>query len=369
MKKHLKKSIALLLCAAALGACFCGTTVVAAEKIYDLPQEYRVAGGHANYDLSAKADEQDFDFYTEFDKPPSVVDEKIVCRSLAEQKIIYNKAIFTEVDISVDIGTINKNGKFDAGIYVGVQSDMSGKLDDITAYNINLERGADKNAYFLKLHCFERMYAGVKAEIGPVVLPMNTVRLRVVIKNGTLYAFVNGESTPRLTYSVGNISGYVGFRSFYSPNTFDNISIIGAANEIDRSGLNELRLKAQAMIDSGTLTADSLEKLSRAIADSETAIAQGDAYETERACDALKAAMAAVIYKCDFEILEKFIAEAQNIIDNGVGKYTRNSFISLGKVLDKCKTLTAESDEDTLSYWAGRLRLRIDELIGYGDGK
>lgn len=355
----MKKKTAAILCVAALFAVSVGGDVTA--ETYGPTYEYTVSGGKAVYDFSDGGDKNHFDFYTEFDAMPDIVDGKIVCWSLAEQKIVYKNAIYADVDVSVDISTINNNGKFDAGIYVGLKSGVSGALDGVTGYCVNLERGADKSTYYIKIHEFDHRYLGAKAEIGSLVLPLNVVRLRVVIKDGMLYAFAGGSDTPQITYDLGDISGYVGFRSFYSPNTFDNIEIIGSVNEVDTTELTALTFRAQGLLSS--VTDNSRSALEAALAVAEQAAETKSAYEIDRAVMRLKTAIGGAIVKRNYATLLEWLAEADTKTNADGNIYTANSWASFCKVREMCRSFSVDSDAEDLSYWANRLRLRIDSLI------
>lgn len=353
-----KKYTVAGICAAALVGSL-GVTGVCAET-YDLPDDYRVSGGKISYDFSDSASVSDFAVYTEFDRSPTVTDERMVCWSLAEQKIVYKNAMYSDVDVSVDIGTINKNGKFDAGIYVGLKSGVTGALDGVTGYCVNIERGASESKYYLKLHEFDRRWLGTRKET-VLVLPLNVVRLRVVVKNGTLYAFAGETNTPQLTYNAGDLFGYVGFRSFYSPNTFDNIEIIGSANEPNTEQLNALVLRAREIAD--IVTDESRASLDAALTSAERAAESENAYDIDTAVTQLKTAIDSAVVKRDYSVLVQWIAEADRISNTDGKTYTANSWASFCKVLEMCKCFTAESDPEQISYWAGRLRLRLDTLV------
>lgn len=352
----MKKKTAAILCIAALFAVTGGATA----ETYDMPEEYRVPGGKVVYDFSGENDINDFSLYTEFDKKPAVVDGKIVCWSLAEQKIVYKNAIFSDVDVSVDIGTINKNGKFDAGIYLGITGETSGKLDGITGYCVNLERTAGETSYRLKLHKFDHRYEGALAEKSGLILHTNEVRLRAVIKNKVLYAFAGDDSAPKLIYAIGNVTGRVGLRSFYAPDTFDNIEITGAALDVDTAELSALAERARDL--AGGLTASSRAAVESALAAAEEAISFGSVYEIDEAISLLDVALKNAVVRRDYDTLVQWIAEADEKTNTGE-KYTANSWAAFCKVKDMCKTLTEDSGEDEISYWANRLRLRLDNLI------
>ena len=255
------------------------------------------------------------------------------------------------MDVSVDIGTINKNGKFDAGIYVGLKSGVTGALDGVTGYCVNIERGASESKYYLKLHEFDRRWLGTRKET-VLVLPLNVVRLRVVVKNGTLYAFAGETNTPQLTYNAGDLFGYVGF---------DNIEIIGSANEPNTEQLNALVLRAREIAD--IVTDESRASLDAALTSAERAAESENAYDIDTAVTQLKTAIDSAVVKRDYSVLVQWIAEADRISNTDGKTYTANSWASFCKVLEMCKCFTAESDPEQISYWAGRLRLRLDTLV------
>lgn len=355
MKKRIL-FIAMVLAVATVFSLTGATAAAAAET-------YEVSGWRTTIAFD-KGDEQSLRLYTEFGRAPWLMDGKLYCWTLAEQKVIYKTQKYDDVDVSVDISTINPSGKFDSGIYVHANN-VSGNLDGATAWNVNLERGADKTTYYLKLHRFENgRYVGAPVEQSGLKLPMNTVHLRVVVKSGMLYAFVNYEKTPRLTYEIGREEGYVGLRNFYSPNYFDNLSIVGEGNARD-TALDELLDRAKS-VDTATLTADSLHELTQAIAAADEADNQ---YRAEEAEKRLKNAMDNLVTRQSYETLSALVSEAKQLTNDGGERYTANSWTTLQKVIARCEMLDETSSEQEISYWANRLQIKISDLIVYGGGK
>ena len=345
-----------------------GSSALMVERPLALYYEYQVEGGKVFFDFSDETQLDNFRLLTQFnpEQKPRIVDERLVFWSLSEQKAVYTSAKFTNVDISVDIGTINHNGKFDAGIYVQLKDVFTNNLDGVSGWCVNLERGAGDATYYLKLHKFNYGYDGCYVELESLKLPMNLVNLRVVVKDGYLFAFVNHEETPRFFYYVGEHTGYVGLRSFYSPNRFDNLTIIGDANAIDLTYLNELVSKANT-IDSAVLTSETANNLSVAIQKAQAVnVSTTNQYELDEIVNELELAIKSIVIKHDYNGLLAIIEQAEAFENPNGNVYTKHSWDALQLVLGRCKTLTDNSSENDISYWANRLLLKMQQLTPYG---
>lgn len=351
MKKNIVIIALILAVAIGFSSLFLSTPVASAQASYE------VVGWRTTIEFNP-GDEKHFSFFTEFDRSPWLMDGRLYFWTLAEQKVIYLDHKYDDVDISVDISPVNKSGKFDSGIYVHA-NDVGGKLDKIDAWNVNLERAADKTTYFLKLHRFENgRYMGCPIEVSGLRLPMNKVNLRVVVKSGILFAFVDHQETPAFRYNIGSKSGYVGLRNFYSPNYFDNLSIVGVGNQKDSSF--DTIIDDAKKIDLDKLTAESENALNSAIDAAEKADNQ---YSLENAVAEIKKAMHDALIKRTAEDLDSAILTAEGITDSSM--YTANSWNSLQSVLSICKNVNT-ADEEAVSYWTYRLELRMLSLIKYG---
>ena len=235
-------------------------------------------------------------------------------------------------------------------------------MDAITAWNVNVEHGATNSTMDLKLHRFENgKWMGIKVEILGLPYSGDTINLRVVVKNGMLYAFLNGKTTPTFTYEVGEGSGLVGLRNFYSPNYFDNFSVTGLANTVRTSKLDEMKALATEELTKPLASVCKAE-LEAAIALAENAETQSQVDEAQAALDsALKRAVTARTYA----ELSELIGKAGEIENPDGEKYTGNSWNSFQAVKQICDGLTEESSEYDISYWYGRLQARIDNLVAY----
>ncbi len=321
---------------------------------------YLVEGGRAVYDFSSPDQQENWQFFTEFDKTPWIQDGKLFAWTLAEQKMILLRNRFTDVDVSVDISTINEGGKFDAGIYVGAFG-VSGQIDGINAWQVNIEHSAGNSSYYLKLHRFENAWKGVKLEVSGIPYTGDTIHLRVVVKEGVLYAFLNHQKEPTLTYNIGVTTGHVGLRCFYSPNVFDNFTVIGEGIPVEEGRMDSLTAQAQALLEEN-LAEESLQALREAVSLAESATTQT---EVDGAVKALEAAVERAVPARSFAELTALIAETQTLANPDGMVYTENSWNSLMAVKDICKGLHEASSEWDISYWYGRLKTRMDDLIPY----
>ena len=355
----MKKSLILLTAITALS--FALTPCLPLQSASAVTDDYSVAGGRCVVEFEDSKDEALFDLYTELDKAPWLMEGNLVAWTLAEQNIIFKDKTYTDVEVSVDISTVNENGKFDSGIYVAAK-DAIDRMDGITAWEVNIEHGAGNPTFDLKLHRFEnRIWKGAVVEIFALPYAGDTMNLRVVVKGGTLYAFLNGSKAPAITYNIGNEGGMVGMRNFYSPNTFDNFSVTGEGNAVDVSLLEHYAKLAREEIKK-PLVEECLNELNTALALGREAKTQE---ETDQAAQALKTALERAVEKHTQEELSMLVERADSL-ENPQGKvYTVNSWNSLLAVKEICAALTSESGEYDISYWYGRLDARINGLVSY----
>ena len=323
--------------------------------------DYFVEGGRFTVDFNEKSDENYFQLFTEFDKKPWIMDGSMHTWSLAEQKIILKNYVYTDVEVSVDISTINECGKIDAGIFVQA-ANANYQMDGIDAWCINFEHGANQKTFNLKLHRFlAGRWLGAKVEVMGLPYHSDNAHLRVVVKNGYISAFVNGAEEPDFTYFVGKVSGSVGLRSFYAPNIFDNFTVTGAPHSVDRTYLDQLVVKAENALTK-TLASDCVTALESAINKATQAVSQT---EVDQAVMDLENALEQVVEKYTFAQLAELIQTANAIENTDGAVYTRNSWKSFVAVKAICESLTEQATEYEISYWYGRLQARINGLVPY----
>ena len=335
------------------------------QPIADVNADYTVDGGRLTIDFEHPSQTNHFSLYTEFDKLPFIMDGKLYAWTLAEQKIILRAYTYTDVEVNVDLTTINECGKIDAGIYVQA-SNANSQLDGITAWCVNVEHGATSKTFNFKLHRFENgKWLGAFIELMGIPYYSDNVHLRVVVKSGMLYAFLNSSKTPAFEYYIGESEGQVGLRSFYAPNIYDNFSVVGNAHKVNRTNLDNLVSIALEKLNNSKDICFATE-LATAVENAKNALTQVQVDSAEKALmDILEKA----ISKRTLSELYSLIEQSASILNPNGSVYTANSYSSFVAVRNICIGLNENSSEYDISYWYDRLLAKINGLIAYKRGE
>lgn len=329
-------------------------------KYYPIEDQYHVEGGKVAFDFEDESQLNSFDAFTEFNVYPFMMDGSIYFDTLSESKFIYNERTFTNVDVSVDINTINPHGKFDTGIYIGTNFDHP--IDHCIAYEVNLEKGNDDPTFHLRVHRFHYGWRGIQIEASGLKLPMVDLNLRVVVKGGTLYAFVNHQKTPTLHLDIGGGNNYVGIRNYYSPVYIDNFTVIGSGLEVQKSKLDQLISQADAL-EASKYTTNSYNALASVLAEAKIAKQGSDQYAIDKYTELLEKALGNLVVKRTSNELEETLVRAKAISNEGE-KYTKNSFKALTMVIAISENVD-RNNEDDVSYWCNQLDKKIEALTEY----
>lgn len=318
--------------------------------------DYTVSGGKLTYNFDTSTELQNFSLYGEFSTVPYWKDGKVYCRSLEEQKMILNNYTFSEVEITADVITLSNSGKFDGGFYIQASNAGNG-MDKINAYSINIEHGVGASTYIVKLHQFNQAWSGIKVEKAGITLQGNVVKLKAVVKAGTLYVFADDMDNPLFSYAIGTTAGQIGFRSFYSPHAFDNLTIVSPSITLNKAELESLKTQASNMVASNKYTQNSVTALNSAISLANSA---NTSEAIENAILALNKALKKALEKKSFAELTTLINQANLITDSS--KYTTDSYASFKAVLTYAKALTSSSAEHDIAHWYNELDLSIKGL-------
>ncbi|MGN1040536.1 MAG: hypothetical protein ACI4QL_03810, partial [Candidatus Fimimonas sp.] len=299
--------------------------------------------------------------YSEFpDQSVKYLDGKIFAPTLCESKIVYNKHTFKNFEAEVEMSTINPKGKFDSGIYF-YGSGFNDKIDGCTAWEVNVEHVAGGTTYALKLHRFENnRWTGVRSEVFGLPYTSDVVRLKIVVNNGILKAYVNG-SRSLLTYGVGNGSGYVGLRNFYAPVAFDNLKITAEEISLNTSEL-EKAINQAVSIDESLYTKKTFSALESAVQKASSALQSQYQSEIDRACEQLNAAICGLVKTVSKEEMQKIVSQAKAVVENA-DKYAKNTVSSMEKVLYFAEIAIQNDDVDEMSYWYGILEHKLSRTI------
>lgn len=324
-----------------------------------IADSYSVTGGREIIEFN-ETTKSLFDVHTPYNISPEFNSGNLVFNSLSEHEVILKNRVFSNVEINVVLGTINKGGKFDAGVIFGVNNFVT--VGRFNGYALSLEYSGGES--YMKLHKWENTnWAGVKTEVSGVVLEREN-HLRVVVKDGYVYAFLNYSNTPTITYQVGSVSGNIGFRSFYAPNYFTDFSITGNSITLDKNEFNSLLSQAN-QIDKSTITANSRILLEEAIQLSESNKNSGFQSDIDNCVIKLKYALSKIVKIHTYSELTDLIEQARLLTNNGV--YTVNSWNSLQQVIIQCSLLNSGSNSEDISYWYEALKEKQEFLIKYSE--
>lgn len=357
----MKKFVTCIAVAAALAAAAASFPTGVAAAVSD---PYTVEGGRVVYTFEDTSDLRAFGRYSQLGYNMYVAEGKLWSYVFGEQKVVLKDKQFEDVDVSVDIETLNARGKFGSGIYVGA-SNPSDAADGITAWQVAVERDAGQPSYNVRLHYFQNgSYVSYYAAAYSIPVVRDVIHLRVVVKDNVIYAFTDGRREPLFSCDTsvwGGAAGMVGLRCYYSPNRFDNFSVTGELLPVDTAEMDALAEAAQAKLKEN-LAAESRSALEAALALAEAATTQT---ETDDAAAALSQAIGRAVTAHTAAELAALIERAAALRNPEEARYTANSWASLQKVLEIAQTKTAAGERE-LSYWYERLDARVRNLIAYG---
>ena len=206
------------------------------------------------------------------DGSKAAVEEGMLCtKAGTETKIILKNYISAaNMDICVDILPGTANGSMNGGLYL-LASAAGSAQDQITAWNVQAERGAGNRNLVVGLHRFDSVNGWQRAYVSVCLYDYfaeseikEPVRLRVVVKDGKLAAYVDGKLLWE-NLDVGDLScGGIGIRSQDASMKFDNFTYTTDASAAIPGDVNgdgvvnsaDARLVLQCVVKLSMLTDD-----------------------------------------------------------------------------------------------------------------
>lgn len=323
-------------------------------------------GGQIAYDFSNTDNiYENFNIYSEEAGQGFYADSGYLCSiGRAETKaILKNPSTLSKYSIEADFYPAFAEGGLDVGFYIHA-SGVGNRIDDIKAYNINLEKSSFNNLLTVKIHSFNHYYAG-ELTANSITIKKCPVNLRVDVNENKIKAYVNHSKNPIIDYTLTSWEpGSVGFRAFRGvANKINNLKICSPDFPIDNSKLLSL-INEIHQLDLSIYTVESVNNLNEVLAEA-TALVTDNQYEIDQMCKKLEKAMNELLLKGSFEELVTLIERADNIINNDEGLYTYNSFNSLKLIVERAKKMTQSSSETEISYFVKILKQALDGLIKY----
>lgn len=355
MKKLLSLSIALC---AVFGFALNGQAEVPAQGYYEAGQKV--------FDFSyANNIYQNFNIYSEEEGQGFYATDGYLCSvGRAETKaILKNPSTISQYSLEADFYPSFASGGLDVGFYIHA-SGAGNRIDDIKAYNINLEKSSFSNILTVKIHSFNHSYVG-ELTANSVTIKSCPVNLRVDVNENNIKAYVNHSKNPIINYTLTSWEpGGVGFRAFRGvANKISNFKIYSSDFPVDSSKLLYL-IDEIHQLNLSKYTEESVNNLNEILAEA-TALVTDNQYEIDQMCKKLEKAMNKLLLKGSFEELEALIETADNTINNDEDLYTYNSFNSLKLITSRAKKITSSSNETEISYFVNLLKQALNGLIKY----
>ena len=323
-------------------------------------------GGVLAVDFSTADAAENFNFYSELYGHGFYLSDGYLCSSgrTENKAILKSPTALTQYTVEADFHKVNEIAPIDAGFYIHASS-ATGVIDDIIAYNVNVEKPIKSNNVTIKIHRFQNSYLGELLSVG-LTVKSYPVKLKVCVDHENVKVFVNNGKNPVIDTNLPQFSvGSVGIRAFRgSPAKISNFKLTTHDLPANTTILNQTINKAEQISDLSIYTTNSATAFSNALKQAKEvpAINQSD---VDLAVKRLVNAMNELVLKSSFEQLTEKIATAENIIKSGNGIYTYNTFTALKMVAERAKKVTENSSEDKIAKFNRLLDNAINNLVKY----
>ena len=185
--------------------------------------KYTVEGDIVIYRFETPEDA--YTVYSDLTESVKEYDGALIAENDDEHKIMFESTTpLQEFMVSVDINIADMPAGINAGIYL-LGENAQNDNDKIDAFNVQIEKSGDQ--YIPRLFRFDSSdgYMGALAS-GAAFTASENINLKAIVKNATLYVFIDNAITPTISYDLKpGLKGDVGLRSQYMKSVFDNFTI------------------------------------------------------------------------------------------------------------------------------------------------
>ena len=171
---------------------------------------------------------ESFDFYSSSTYQFGFENGVLTSHSSAEQKAILKDFSSATVDAKFTISAPSIDSPVNGGLYVHAK-EAGNDVDQIDAFNIQIEKGSGSNHYRVNLFEFTNSaYIGCIANTVDLFIKKASLDVRVTVDETDINVYLNNSDVPSLnkkikSYAKDGLS--VGFRSMFANQTFSNIDI------------------------------------------------------------------------------------------------------------------------------------------------
>lgn len=267
----------------------------------------------------------------------TVKDGKLHVGSGMEYKLLLNnKGAMDLFDVRVDI-VLSVEKVVNAGLYL-FANNVGNAQDSIYAYNVQIESRENSDMFNVMLFLFEGKYSGNVASSKSYTIQGDKVTLRAVVKNDTIFVFVNDETKPCIVYQVAEgTKGNVGLRSQDAETVFDNFVL--TTKQFVESGGDMTALRKTVdnakMFSKDGYTEQSYKALIDALAAVDKLTENSKQKEIDAVLKQLKAAINGLVPQ-NLDQMSK--SQLQSVVDAmrkfDADNYTEESFATLTKAIE-----------------------------------
>ena len=335
-----------------------------ADEDYDA--DYTADGNERGCEFDRPSDLNAFTEYGSAGGLFALEDGMLISPASGEYKLMAGLSLSAPYVLEITVAPYTLDGRLNGGVYL-MSSDPGRAQDMITAYNIQIERSARSSVYKLSAYKFGGFYIGQVASVELDFPQDGTIRLHILVRDGNIYVYVNGNRNKALAFSVDRsfISpdepSDVGIRAQACKMKFDGLRIISAELPVGTSVL-ESAIAVAERVDTGMYVSSCVSEFKSALASAETVI--GNAASTQRQINeanaALRAAISALERRGDSTALDNaFIAVAG--LDGR--NYTESSFASVKTALVKiAETDLSDVTQSVIDGLLGELTSAVMQL-------
>lgn len=323
--------------------------------------------GRVSFDFTnTKEVYENFDFYTEAVGHGFYLNGEYLCSSgRSENKAIYKtQELLTQYTLEADFHKVNDIAPIDAGFYIHASS-ASGKLDDIRAYNVNIEKPIKSNSVIVKIHKFDKYYCGEIASVG-LTVKSYPINLEVCVDLQNVKVFINKGQKPILDVNLSELTlGSVGLRAFRGvPTKISNFKLTALEIPADTQELDSIIAEAEKITDLTVFTKESAEVFASELKKAKSLTSKEQSV-IDQTVEDLRKAINNLLLKGSYEELENKIKSAESIISTGENLYTYNTFTALKIVTTRAKKITRSSSEQEIAEFINSLNRAINNLVKY----
>jgi len=204
------------------------------DTVEEANAQYLVKGDKEQYNFDSEQDIASFAQYaSNAGENFTVSDGKLCVSNSGESKLMMGMDVQAPYAVDLSLSAVN-DGALNTGVYLYASNAADG-VDQIKAYNVQVERASGADIYKISVYKFNSGYLdavnlGTTDYIKVAYPEDGQIDLRIYAGTEQIAIFAEGSAQPVLVVDVdksfiGQTQGDVGIRSYYSSATYDNLTV------------------------------------------------------------------------------------------------------------------------------------------------